>query len=198
MSLYARRLGLAALLALPFAVPAFADDVVLATRPVGECTLRVEVRPQEPHVLHVRAFDPLHRGCQIDPESLAAVLRNALSGPQALPSDARHRSLFLGRLIDYPWLSAYVARAASADRNWNARLGRPSRGGVNSYVAGLLSRPDATDAFRPTLEGAGYRITGASVEKVLVLPGREIPGLASERLQGRLPFDALTWFHLGP
>ena len=192
-----RRLSLGALLTAQLTAAAIADDIVLASLPVGECTLTVEARTREPHVLRVRAFHPRYAACHIDQGSLAAVLRAAWSGPPPA-TPVRYSSLFLGRLIDYPWLSAEIARTAARDTGWNARTGRPVRVGVNNFVAGLLSRPAVIDALQPALDEAGYRIAGASVEKVLVLPAREIPALDGERLDGRLPFDAMAWLHLEP
>lgn len=192
------RLLLVALLAGLPAPAALAEDVTLASMPVGECTLRVEARMQEPQGLRVRAVHPAHRNCAIDEDSLTAVLRAALPGPRVDGTAPAYSSLFLGRLVDYPWLSAQVARAAAVDPAWNARRGRPARGDVNAYVAGVLARPAATAALRPALEDAGYRIAGVSVEKVLVLPAREIQALGGEALSGLLPFDAMTWLGLAP
>jgi hypothetical protein len=193
-----RRLWLAALLAVECVPPADADTLVAAALAVGECTLTAETRSQEPHVLRVRVSHPRHLGCQIDEASLVAVLRTALANPSTREPAVAYTSLSLGRLVDYPWLSANVARAAAGDRAWSSRAGRPVREGINGYVARMLSRHAATDSLRSALGDAGYRIAGVSVEKVLVMPAREIAALGGERLEGRLPFDAITWLLLEP
>jgi hypothetical protein len=191
-----RHAFLVALSAMQIAVPARADDVLLASLPVGDCALRVEMRTQEPNVLLVRASHPHYAGCQIDEASLRGALGQALSNPVA--QQARYSSVFLGRLVDYPWLSTYLARAAAADPAWSPRAGKPARGDVNGYVGALLSRPVVTDRIQPPLEAGGYRIAGASVEKVLISPARELPGLGEPPVAGRLPFDAMFWLRLQP
>jgi hypothetical protein len=64
--------------------------------------------------------------------------------------------------------------------------------GLNAYVASLLSRREVTAPVESAIEGRGYRVTRATVEKVLV--GRA-PGASSSR-PARLPFDTMVWFHL--
>lgn len=187
---------LAALCAMQLTVPVRADDVLLAALPVGDCALRVEMQTQEPNVLLVRASHPRYAECRIDEASLRGAIGQALSSPTA--RQARYSSVFLGRLVDYPWLSTHLARAAAADPAWSPRTGKPARGDVNGYVGTLLSRPVVTDRIQPALEAAGYRIVAASVEKVLVSPAREIPGLGDDRVSGRLPFDAMLWLRLEP
>jgi hypothetical protein len=173
-----------------------AEDIVMASLPVGECILSVETRTQEPHLLRVRTFHPRHSACQADQASLSRVLEQALANRTMQQPPTRYSSMSLGRLVDHPWLSALLARAAASDPGWNTRSGRPVRDGLNHYVAGLLARPAVIDQLQPALAAGGYRITGASVEKVLVASARAIPGLGDDRLTGRLPFDAMLWFHL--
>ena len=43
---------------------------------------------------------------------------------------------------------------------------------------------------------AGYRITGASVEKVLVGTVRDLSFYEGDPFTGRVPYDALVWFKL--
>lgn len=208
--------GLAGLGAAALLRPAFADDLVLASRPVGECALSVERSTQEPHVLRVRTFHPKYLGCTIDPTALVAVLEQAVGTANEAQTGPFYSTISLGRLVDHPWLSAHLARTAAADPRWNRRTGRPHREDINHYVAELLSGPAVTDRLQPALTAAGYRITHATVEKVLVARAQEIPalgaapeaapgaapgaalgtGLGDTRLRGRLPFDAMLWFRL--
>ena len=189
-------LFVALLCAALLSLPVLADDLVLASLPAGECTLSVETRTQEPHLLRVRARHPLYGTCQVDRAVLATALVQVLASEAAGQPSTRWSSISLGRLIDYPWLSTYLARAAAGDPGWNARAGKPVRGGINAYVADLLSRPALTDQLQHALATGGYRISGASVEKVLVATADKIPGLGDDPLKGRLPFDAMLWLLL--
>ena len=178
--------------------PASADTVVLASLPAGDCVLSAERPGQEPRVLRVRASHPRYAGCQISQAALGDTLRAALAHPSWATQPAQPASLFLGRLVDFPWLSAYLARAAAADPGWNARLGKPVRDEINHYVGTLLSRAAIVETIEPALVAGGYRIAGASVEKVLVGPAQRIPALGEKGPSGRLPFDAQLWFRLEP
>ena len=206
----ARAAALLAGAALATALPtaAFADDLVLASRPVGECTLSVERSTQEPHVLRVRTFHPAYLDCATDPTALGAVLEQAVASGGKTPVGSVYSAISLGRIVDHPWLSAHLARTAAVDPRWDRRTGRPHRDDINHYVAELLSRPEVTDQLQPALTAAGYRIAHATVEKVLVARPQEIPALGDDPVPGRshdrdlgrardrLPFDAVLWFRL--
>jgi hypothetical protein len=184
---------LSLLSAAALATPALAGEIVLAALPAGECTLRVETRTEEPQVLRVRALHPRYGTCRVDEASVSAALREALGADPRRQATPPYTSISFGRLVDYPWLSVHVARAAARDAGWNARAGRPVRGGVNDYVAGLLSDRAVTAVLEPALATGGYRVRGAAVEKVLIATADRIGGLGDGSIKGRLPFDAMYW-----
>jgi hypothetical protein len=47
-----------------------------------------------------------------------------------------------------------------------------------------------------TVAKSGYRVTGVSVEKVLVGGLREVPQYAGDMAAGLFPYDAQVWFRL--
>lgn len=67
---------------------------------------------------------------------------------------------------------------------------------INGYAAGLLFNPDLLRPIQTELNKHGHRITGVSVEKVLVGDASGQPGPVRKNLKGRLPFDAQVWFQL--
>ncbi len=122
---------------------------------------------------------------------------NATFARDAAPKPAGiYSSLSIGRLIDYPWLSHYLAVTAYRDRAWDTKRGRPVALDINRYVAHILFSKDLLAPLAAALEAGGYRVLGVSVEKVLVGGFREVPFYQGKMGPGRVPYDAQVWFRL--
>jgi len=174
---------------------AAAGEAVIASIPAGECTLSLEVAENWP-TLRLRAGHPEHRPCFIEKAAVVQVLWQAFSEPHPILVNREFTNLALGRLIDYPWLVQFLARRAAQDPQWNAAAGKPRSGHVNRYVADVLHSPDIVREIEAPLRKPGYRITGASVEKVLVGGFENVPQPQGPRPKGKIPFDAQVWFRL--
>jgi hypothetical protein len=157
----------------------------------GECQLVLEEYDRE--VLHLRMrregapMDP----CMPEAAALAAALDGLLRSARA--DRAGPFSLFLGRVVEFPWLSRELAQQARESRGWDPLTGRPLAGDPNRFVAGLLA---GSAALRDLV--SGYAILHVSVEKVLVPTRAEIRSRqAGEPVPDqRLPYDALLWVRL--
>jgi hypothetical protein len=159
---------------------------------LGDCDVLLESDPAG-ETLMLRSRQPAGGDCPLDRAATAGFLARAV---ERLPAGGgRYRSLFLGRLINHPWLGRFLAVQAAADAGWLAASGRPRAGGDNAYVAGVLARSDLGALVEAAFAPAGYRAGPPSVEKVLV----SSPGLpwvpAWVPAGGSLPFDALC--HVG-
>lgn len=162
---------------------------------VGECELGVEVNDRW-HTLRLRARNPSLGACFIDRESMLAALSSAFSEIGSGGASGAYTSLSIGRMIDYPWISRYLAETAHRDRAWNAGRGKPRSMDVNRYVAGLLSGPEIAGPVGAALARGGYRVVGVTVEKVLVGKIGEVPLYDGPALRGRVPYDAQVWFRI--
>jgi hypothetical protein len=162
---------------------------------VGECNLSVESN-EKWHTLRLRAHHPKYKGCHIDEASMVSVLSAAFSKTDSPKIEGNYSSLFIGRLIDYPWLSEYLATTAHRDRGWNSKKGKPAAMDINKYVSQLLFKKELMAQLWAVLEKGGYRVTGVTVEKVLVGGFREVPLYHGEMHPGRVPYDAQVWFRL--
>jgi hypothetical protein len=127
---------------------------------------------------------------------MLSVLGTAFSKSDPPKLEGAYSSLYIGRLIDYPWLSHYLAGTAHKDRRWDAAKGRPVGVDINKYVAGILSSTEVTAKIESALGGSGYRVVSASVEKVLVGGFRFVPLYKGELPPGKVPYDAQVWFRL--
>lgn len=155
---------------------------VLAVHPAPECEVKLEAREEAPHrILRMRPSCPI--GYASTHAALRALLQHA---------DGEARVLF-GRIVEYPWLSALLAREASVSRRWDASAGRPYQGHENQWVAQMLrAMPEFTALFD------SWHIAGVSVEKVLIKPAAQLPlpdGAPLAR-DARLPYDAILWVTL--
>ena len=178
-----------------FGTIASSEELVIVSAKVGECNLTVESN-EKWHTLRLRAHHPKYKGCHIDEASMVSVLSAAFSKTDSPKIEGNYSSLFIGRLIDYPWLSEYVATTAHRDRGWNSKKGKPAAMDINKYVSQLLFKKELMAQLWTVLEKGGYRVTGVTVEKVLVGGFREVPFYQGEMHPGRVPYDAQVWFRL--
>jgi hypothetical protein len=182
------------LLALPTVGTTYQEQLILSME-TGRCSLRVEADDQS-HTLRLR-IHPEHPNCGITKESMQAALRAAFSKTDPPKLEGIYSSLYLGRLIDYPWLSEYLAVSAHGDSQWNKRKGKPMSMDINKYVSTILSRRDVAAQIEETFGDSGYGIASVSVEKVLVGSFRDVPLYHGKVVTGKVPYDAQVWFRLG-
>jgi len=141
----------------------------------ASCALRAEFSQRDSTTLRARTTEE----CRHTVSELAATLEQGLAG---LPAGTALRSIGLGRLISYPELTDSLKTMAAADTTWDKIKGK-GQPNDNAVAARLLHKSPGVAPLRAVIERHGYRLTGVSVEKVLVT--------ASEG--SRLPFDAMTW-----
>jgi len=160
----------------------------------GECSLRVEADDEE-HILRLR-IHPGHPECYATKDAVQKVLRAVFSetGPPKL--EGVYRSLFLGRLIDYPWLCEYLATYAYKDPRWDKNKGKPVSVDLYKYVSGILSRREVRAQFEEAFGDTDYRIKTVTIEKILVGSLRDVPLYQGKILPGKVPFDAIVWLRL--
>jgi hypothetical protein len=141
-----------------------------------ECEVRLEARAEQP--LRLRPACPL--GFSSTHGAVRALLAQA--GP------AREARVHFGRIVEFPWLSALVARQAASSRIWDPAAGVARGESPESYVAAALrNMPEFTVLFDR------WAIASVSVEKVLLKPAAALPMPAGSPLppESRLPYDAL-------
>jgi len=187
-------LGIIAVFSLSGTMASSQEQVIVSLK-VGECDLRVESIEKE-HILRLRAHHPKHKGCRIDKNSMVSVLTAAFLKNDPPKLEGGYSSLSIGRLIDYPWLSQYLATTAYYDQGWDSRKGKPAAMDINKYVSQLLSRKELLAQIETPFAKGGYKVNRVSVEKVLVGGFREVPFYQGKMVPGRVPYDAQVWFRL--
>ena len=139
-------------------------------------------------------------GTQGDIAGLIALAFTTLSIKEMDREGASYRSIFLGRLIDYEWLSRQLSESAEADANWSAATGKASDGErAEAYVQRKLDVPSVLDPLSEALKPYGYRAGGFSCEKAMISgPDTKPFQPAWVAADKRLPFDALCHLVLKP
>jgi hypothetical protein len=179
----------------PLISNALGQDRVLVSSQAGACQLTVEAN-LEWRTLRLRAHHPQYQDCKIDKSLMLSVIRSAFVNLDPSNPAQGYSSLFIGRLIDYPWISEFLAVSAQKDPVWDSRQGKAQSQDLNRYVSKILSRRDILAEIEGVIAPGGYRIVGVSVEKVLVGGLREVPLHQGEMALGRFPYDAQVWFRL--
>ena len=174
---------------------ASSQEIVIVSLKVGECELTVESN-EKWQTLRLRAHHPKYKGCHITRDEMLLALDNAFLKKDSSEIEGNYSSLFIGRLIDYPWLSQYLATTAYRDRGWDSKKGKPAAMDINKYVSQVLFRKELTVQLEKVFAKGGYRVAGVTVEKVLVGGFREVPLYQGKMSPGKVPYDAQGWFRL--
>lgn len=173
---------------------AFPQDRALFSVRLGECNLTVDANERW-HTLRLRVH-PETRTCLIEKGTMLAALKGAFSKTGPPIPEGPYSSLYIGRLIDYPWLSQYLADTAARDGRWDRKRGKTTGMDINRYVSNLLFRKEVTGPVEEALSGGGYKVVSVTVEKVLVGSCREVPLYRGKPVSGKVPYDAQVWFRL--
>lgn len=152
--------------------------------PVVEKNIKWQVIRVRPHTNDLQT-------CTLSQDRFQMLLHDALYGFDS--GQVEFKSLFLGRIIRYPWISDYLVNKSVQSDRWDGEKGQPVSGDLNSYVRYILSMPELLQLVQSPLDGTGYRVVGVSVEKVLISNTDEIGWENSER-SVKVPYDALLHF----
>lgn len=147
-----------------------------------ECRVQTSPVDQSAGKLTVR----VRANCPVTREQLKTAMRDL--APSAFAAGARPAELRvdLGRIVDHPWLSAALARAALASKEWDKTQGKPRQRNINQFAATLLRLGGTLDELMP-----GWSLNAISTEKVLVQPARamaELKAVPGDKAQ--VPYDA--------
>jgi hypothetical protein len=126
----------------------------------------------------------LRPACPVQFSATRAAVSDALSRS----ASRRELTLHLGRLEQFPWLSALLARQASSSRQWGDGVE------ANDYVRrALLGMPEFTVLVDPPWRIAGLAVAGVRLKAARELDLAQGAPVPPERL---LPYDAQVTLRL--
>jgi hypothetical protein len=181
------------LLALPTVGISYQERLILSMEE-GKCSFRVEA-DDEARTLRLRVH-PSYPECHTTKDTMQKVLRAVFLITGSPRLEGVYTSLFLGRLVDYPWLCEYLAVTAYKDPQWDRKKGKPVSMDLYKYVSAILSNSEVTSQFEDVFGTSGYRIKAVILEKVLIGSFRDVPLYTGKMLPGKIPFDAQVWLRL--
>ncbi|MBI4005389.1 MAG: hypothetical protein HY356_01865 [Gammaproteobacteria bacterium] len=170
----------------------FSPSILAEETTNNECKPLVEINI-EWQTLRIRPHENAFLNCTVSREQYNELIRGALENPA--DKQANFKSLFMGRLIDHPWISKFLAMQALDHEGWDAEKGQPKAGDMNSFVRKLLSFPELLKQIQEPFIGTGYTVIGASIEKVLVAKANEIKWLEINE-PVLVPYDAMVHYIL--
>ena len=174
-------------LLLLFPLTGFADETAY-----NQCRPIVEMDPQW-RVIRIRPHENELITCTLTQEQFNSLIHDAIVTNDS--ERTNYHSLFIGRLVDHPWLSRYLAVQALDNKGWDTEKGQPKEGDINAFVRELLTAPELLQQVQVPFTGSGYTVVGVSVEKVLVVKANEIQYLEIDE-PVLLPYDAMVHFIL--
>lgn len=168
-------------------VPVFAEDISIEEcRPLYE----IEARWQ---IVRLRPHENAFLNCTITREKFNELIVSAFTDPES--NNTEFKSLFIGRLVEYPWLSQFLADHALQHHDWDSEEGKFAGENINAFIAGILSAPELLEQIQQPFNASGYIVTGASVEKVLIGRANEIEWLEINE-PVMVPYDVMVHFIL--
>jgi hypothetical protein len=152
---------------------------------------------------HTTAFE----ACSVDEARYRQVIADWLQRrQQTSPSTAPDvTSLSLGRAVNFPWISRFIADAALQTPGWAGRMARTKIGERDKLARPVLHDPALLQRLAAPFADSCYAVIGLSYEKVLF--GRAdkyasppVSSAASNPATAavKVPYDAQLWLGLAP
>ncbi len=158
----------------------------------GDCEVTLET-DEKWNGMAIRFRHPDLKNCALSKSRLAAFLDNAFEKLYHLDPGTDFESLFMGRIVEHPWIGRILSEKASNHPDWSKKDGKPLKGNINEFTAEILFSPEVVSVFEAPLEKAGFRVTAVGVEKVLVSTGKSEFADGGFEGEGKVPFDAMMW-----
>ena len=164
-----------------------------------ECRVSLERRKKESHLVRYR------HDCPQSLEQKLTLLKAMFLDLIPDKDDQKTiRTLFVGRiLVTFPEFARRVSKAAVESPDWDPKRPWKEPGYSNKIFFNLMKKESIFPELKKIFGSLGYKIQVASVEKILMAKPQDIPFGSWLLEEGadpgtKLPFDAMTWFHLEP
>jgi|GEM_PF-2925360 len=152
---------------------------------------------------HVSALE----SCGVDEARYRRVIADWLQQRPATRPDVT--SLSLGRAVDFPWISRFLADAALRSPDWALRVARARSGERDRLARPILRDAALLQRLAAPYAGSRYVVIGLSYEKVLfgradihasppAPPRVEQAAATWDAAAVMVPYDAQIWLRLAP
>ena len=151
--------------------------------------------------LHITAFE----ACSVDEARYRQVIADWLQRQQQTsPSTAPDiTSLSLGRAVNFPWISRFIADAALQTPGWAVRVARTKIGERDKLAKPVLHDPALLQRLAVPFADSRYVVIGLSYEKVLFGRADKYASQLTYKAASnqavttvKVPYDAQLWLRL--
>ena len=128
--------------------------------------------------------------CRFTEEQYQAVIKDWAKkrGKDASPL----QGFFLGRIVNYPWITEHLVQSALQSSQWDINTGRATTGDSYSLVESFLLQEPFKQRLERPLEQHAVEISTVNIEKLII----DVPEQEAENTAGKVPVDALLYITL--
>ena len=137
-----------------FTAVSLSNEIYQASIDSCICTLESEERWK---TLTIRIFHPKAKTCLISKEDLIDFLDQAFTKLAGMEMEIEYNSIFIGRIIEYPWMSQFLADSAVMNPVWLKQKGKYNIT-THRLVESILNCNYITAPFNKPLHIIGYKI----------------------------------------
>lgn len=166
----------------------------------GSCQIRWTVYHSELNEGIVQQQTDCKSPLAMQADMVVSLLDRMLSDQGALRT---FHTFFLGDLGSFPEMSARLALAAKRSRDWDAVLGKPKSGTLNSFFLKTINQSQTYDELTGAFHRFHLQIRATSVEHVVISRGAKLSFRTEIERQGvkaedKIPSGGLVWFSVAP
>ncbi len=171
------------------------NEITLSQMNVGKCSMALQANLKW-KTITLQARRPDLKNCKMKRANLISLIKEAVAKNKSLFRSHEFTSIFIGRAVEFPWLSSFLSEQAFKDSLWNRIKGHPKKQNINRYVENILNRHPVISQLDSVMQRVGYGISGVSVEKVLIGRYQNLIDFNGPKFRGGLPFDAQVYLIL--
>ncbi len=170
----------------------------------GACAPFIEEHPAWTSAT-LRPHDTAFESCSVDEARYRQVIADWLQKRPAARPDIT--SLSLGRAVNFPWISRFMADTALRSPDWAVRVAHARSGERDGLARSILHDPLLLQRLAAPFAGSRYAVVGLAYEKVLFgradihasPPAAPLTSqAAATRAAVMVPYDAQIWLRLAP
>jgi hypothetical protein len=148
-----------------------------------------------------RPHDSAFESCSVDEARYRRVITDWLQQRPATRPDVT--TLALGRAVNFPWISRFLADAALRNPDWAVGVARTRIGERDQLARPVLHDPALLQRLAAPFAGSRHAVIGLSYEKVLfgradIHASPPASPLTSQAAAVMVPYDAQLWLRLAP
>lgn len=130
--------------------------------------------------------------CRIEEEHYRRTIQRWIN--ERRPNAPQLEGFYLGRIVNYPWISQYLASEAIRNSEWDLMTGTSHGTHPHDLVKSILIQEEFQYRLGIPFANTPYDIGDVEIEKVLIQDAGIV--LKDSKKSGKVPYDAQLWISL--